>query len=391
MAAAATFEAAPEVLIWARRRWGLSAAEAAHELKIGADDLTMIEAGLTHPTVTLLTRMATKYHVSLTTLILAEPPPTRELPEDFRTVGGSPPVYTAETLQAIALTHVDQEAATDLARDLDEPIAPDIEQAILGGEIESLARRQRSILQISAQEQFTWHDARQGFRRWRASVEAQGILVFQRPLQRTSCRGFSTWATGFTPTIVVSSVEAPQAQTFTLLHEYGHLLLRQPGLCNEDPEGGRPGIERFCNQFAAAVLMPHNLVEEAIDTKELPRGKSWRRDDIVRLANVFRTSQPATALRLQELGLVPGDLFQSLGFDRDDDVWRAKTGYGRAPYARRALNRLGSHYIGLVLETLDRGMIDVVDADFYIDLKAKHLSQLREEYAAVSEVHFAPS
>jgi Zn-dependent peptidase ImmA (M78 family) len=47
---------------------------------------------------------------------------------------------------------------------------------------------------------------------------------------------------------------------FTLLHEYGHLLVRTTSVCigyvSLDGSSVRKTHERWCDVFAAAVLMP---------------------------------------------------------------------------------------------------------------------------------------
>ena len=75
MAKAQTFNANPAVLVWARERWGLDVEQAAAKLKIAPAQLERIERGQEPPTVALLRGMTKKYNISLTSLILAEPPP----------------------------------------------------------------------------------------------------------------------------------------------------------------------------------------------------------------------------------------------------------------------------------------------------------------------------
>ncbi len=381
MAKAQTFNANPAVLVWARERWGLEVEQAAAELKIAPAQLERIERGQEPPTVALLRGMTKKYNISLTSLILAEPPPVSDRPQDFRTEGGAEPVFSTKVTRAIILTHVNRTTATDLANDLEEPIGPDLPQTALDCDIEALAGEHRRLLNVTDAEQLKWGDARASFRHWRAQIEALGILVFLHPLPREDCRGFSLAGDKLMPAIVVSSLELPQAQTFTLLHEYAHLLLRRPGVCDEQERPAHRRPERFCNQFAAAALMPRSIVESTIAKLSLPTGAAWEIDDIARLAQRLRVSQPAAALRLGELQIAAAQLFRKLGLHRDLDVWRDENPVERKPvaipHARMRLNRLGSRYVGLVLASVDGGLIDDIDADYCLDLKIKHHEALR--------------
>src|SRR6202040_756339 len=56
------------------------------------------------------------------------------------------------------------------------------------------------------------------------------------------------------------------ARSFTLLHEFGHILLRQSGISSFN---SRNTVERFCNQFAAAFLLPVEAVEAAFPREVL--------------------------------------------------------------------------------------------------------------------------
>lgn len=58
--------------------------------------------------------------------------------------------------------------------------------------------------------------------------------------------------------ILVSDNEPIERQLFSVYHELGHLLQEQ-GLvygCFDGDEGNKKEKERFCNRFAAAMLMP---------------------------------------------------------------------------------------------------------------------------------------
>lgn len=393
MTKAQAFAANPAVLVWARERWGLDVGEAAAALGIERGRLERIEQGEEVPTVGLLEGMTTKYNVSLTSLVLAEPPPVPERPTDFRTEGGGGPLFSTAVTRAISQTHTGREAATDLAIELGEPIRPDLPAATLSSDVEALAAKHRQLLGVTDAHQKKWRDAGTAFRRWRARIEALGILVFLHPLPRGDCRGFSLGDDELMPAIVVSSHELPQARTFTLLHEYAHLLLRQPGLCDEQERPGYRLAERFCNQFAAEALMPRTVVEAAVAALSLPTSADWQIDDVARLARQLNVSQPAAALRLGELGLCDAPLFRKLGLDREVDVWdeaeKAERQSFAVPRARTQLNRLGSRYVSLVLSSVDGGLIDDTDVDYYVDLKIKHHEVLREMLSNEMRLHRA--
>ncbi|PJN93119.1 hypothetical protein CNY89_23520, partial [Amaricoccus sp. HAR-UPW-R2A-40] len=95
-------------------------------------------------------------------------------------------------------------------------------------------------------------------------------------------------------------------RVFSLLHELAHLMLRQSGVSDLDADGPRRAederIEVFCNQVAAAALMPRAqlLAEPLVAAKEGGRSE-WSDDDIRALATIYSVSREAVVRRLLTL------------------------------------------------------------------------------------------
>lgn len=113
-------------------------------------------------------------------------------------------------------------------------------------------------------------------------------------------------------TILINSTKPATRQHFSLGHELGHYFLHRDILKDEkaiiDSEDSLAGprilyrqentsneqLEREANTFAAALLMPADLVRDGWGA--IP--------DIERLAQIFQVSTVAMSIRLTELGLV---------------------------------------------------------------------------------------
>lgn len=108
--------------------------------------------------------------------------------------------------------------------------------------------------------------------------------------------------------ILASTSSVPWRQRFTIAHELGHLMARDDhGLhVDEDiyaPEHRRQPSEQRANAFAAALLMPVDMLREAV-------GSSGLTDEgFARLACQLRVSPSALAVRLSQLRLVAGSTF----------------------------------------------------------------------------------
>ncbi|MCY4618319.1 MAG: XRE family transcriptional regulator [Chloroflexi bacterium] len=274
-----------EVLAWARERWGLDRAQAAKALGLADERLAEYETGIHAIEPELLEKMTKAYQLSATNLILRNPPHERGVDTDFRTVGGQSPRRTTELIQAITTTVVDQELATALAVDLGLEVTPRIPQVTAEQDAESVGTTIRRLLEVSDSLQKEWGNSAEAFRQWRWRVEALGILVFLRKLtppeeERLNCRGFSNFASGLLPAIAVNANESKEAQCFTLMHEFVHLLRRESGICDEHENSDARQVERFCNRVAAAALMPRSLVMERIQSKGLPTGTDWSEENV---------------------------------------------------------------------------------------------------------------
>src|SRR5258708_5105588 len=85
----------PKILTWARETAALSLDKAAHDLglnpargRTGEERIAASEAGAEEPSRPLLLKMAKMYRRPLLAFYLAEPPPTGDRGQDFRTLPG---------------------------------------------------------------------------------------------------------------------------------------------------------------------------------------------------------------------------------------------------------------------------------------------------------------
>src|SRR5581483_10056774 len=112
------------------------------------------------------------------------------------------------------------------------------------------------------------------FEEYRAAVEARGLLVFrtngyngkwQIP-KDNPILGFSIYDEAC-PLIVVKK-QAPEArQTFTLMHELGHILLhRMSSIDDESDFQSHQGHEQEANTFAGCLLVPDEHLATVRDT-----------------------------------------------------------------------------------------------------------------------------
>jgi len=149
--------------------------------------------------------------------------------------------------------------------------------------------------------------------------------------------------------VLLSSRANPLRQRYTLAHEIAHLLLADPQReliarrMKADDE-----VERFCDNFAAALLLPRALV--LADYRQGPHTLATVRH----LAARTNTSLAAATVRLNEVAGWPQAL---LHWKRGDRGWRYRWGAGVPTALHRSL-RSAPETSGLLDELRDRGNRD---------------------------------
>jgi Zn-dependent peptidase ImmA (M78 family) len=332
--------------------------------------------------------MAVTYGISLNHLILPNPIPFRK-PDDYRTIANRQAVLTHATKIAIRTAFALQDNIDDLISNRErELIHERLSEVTLTENTEDIALRERNRLGVQPEDQVSWRSSYEAFRQWRRHIEQEGILVYLFNMSIGDCRGFSILEP--LPAIVVNDREPTHhARIFTLLHEYGHILLRKPGISDESRGNN---VEWFCNRLAAAILMPINLLREVLllppDAVEI----DWTDKQIATAARKMHVSQAALAIRLETLGYARDRFADRFNFGRSTEEPKKK-GKGRGPsmsWAERRLRSLGFAYSARVLTALRNKDISEVAAYRMLNAQPAHFAKI-QTLIEVERATYAPT
>lgn len=372
---ATTAHVTPEVLRWARESMGYALDQAAARLRLKPEALEAAEVGEGFLTLRQAERAASLYDRPFGELFLPAPPIEEPQEALLRRLPGAPaPPWPPEMLSLARRVRHRQEAASELYGMLDEapPWSEALEQLRVA-DLDAMARSARLTLGIDFEEQSSWRDG-SGYaplRAWIGSVEALGVLVMQDgTLPIELVRGFVS-AHASVPVIVVNTQDDPRARAFTILHEFGHLVL----IANGEPVG--PSTETWCNTFAGEVLMPHDLVAKALERTSRVHDALARVDD---LALTFGVSSYAAAVRVAQSGLLPKDEMRRVIGVIQSRGGAAKSSGGN--YYGTKVTRLGPTFIRLVFDGLDGQALTLSNAAGLLDVKVNHFDKLRETVAS---------
>jgi len=383
----------PAVLVWARESISLSKAVAARRLGVSEETLDRWESGELNPTITQLRAMADKYKRPLGVMLLREPPRTFDAMRDFRKspILDSPwsPELHGEFRRALEQREVFQELEEISPGSLPRTSRPP--RISKGGDVESAGYSLRSYLGVSSSQQNRWQNPYEALNSWSGAVESKGIIVIHtRNIPVDEMRGFSIGEWPF-PVIALNGGDFPRARSFTLLHELVHLSIRLGGLCDLHDEGNRntsgDELEHYCNQVAAAVLVPKDSLMADVRVTRATSSYDWTLTELAVIASRFQVSSEALLLRLVSLGKANWATYNrrkpELQAEYDSALQqirlRRQQGQGGANFYRTKARDIGHSYANTVLDAFGNRAISARDVADFLDIKYGQLSSLQAE------------
>jgi Zn-dependent peptidase ImmA (M78 family) len=366
----------PKVLRWARDARLLSLEQAAERLNWSTDRVVEVEQA-TEISLEELEKLASSYRLSTATLLMPEPLPADQYPpraiDDFRLhshIEAEPLTFATQIKveNAFELMELLSEVNDEDVNVAPRPLLP---TADIAEEAERVAIRERGRIAPPVDAQIGWETDKEAFLRWREAIEAQDIIVQKTTLHEASVRGFAIFARGY-GFMAVDSGDDYRARIFTLLHEYAHLLLRTSGISDQNRH---VKIERWCNQFAAAFLMPAAAFKRQYELI-CSEGPPASEHQVRKMANCFNVSLSSVAIRFEELGLAPRGFYEAL--KREWGVRKPRRGGGPSDLTQIdiELGRLGTTRVSAIGLALDKGLIDHIEAHHALDVPLEHLPAL---------------
>jgi len=382
-----------ELLVWARERAKLKIDDAAKAVNVSPERIEQWEKGEDAPTVNQLRSLAKKYHFPLAVFYLPEPPVDFAPLRDYRRM----PDFEDRTISPnlafhIRTAHERREVALELNDDLrDEPQIVAL-KTTLKDDPEEVGQSIRDLLGIEDEAQKKAARADRAFDFWRRKMEEHDILVFvvsgpSYSVELKEMRGFAI-AKPQLPVIVVNGKDYSQGgKTFTLLHEFTHILLGESAISNGSSDSlndtaEEQRIERFCDAVAAATLMPRRLVL-SFPNVEKSGYREWTDNELRTIARAIGVSRHALLLRFVTIKRATWDYYkmQRTRFEEEDRKAAEKAAH--EPKKEVAIkqpvlvmSRNGRGYTRLVFRGYYDQRITLNDVSNYLGAKVKHIPDL---------------
>jgi Zn-dependent peptidase ImmA (M78 family)/DNA-binding XRE family transcriptional regulator len=357
----------PDVLRWAISESGHGPEELASAVGVSLDVLDAWQAGDSRPNLTQARRLASKLHRPLAALLLPSPPKARPFVVEFRH-----PVSGRRELNASERRHLRRasrilETLSWIAGELtlDAPRTP---LGSVSADPAPVAAETRKLLGVTTAQQLAWPSSSTAFDHWRHALEETGHVVLLFSIGKASCRGFSAWDPR-APIIAVNTAWNEEARIYTLFHEFGHLITRTSSACVESlrtSEAGDP-VERWCERFAAEVLMPARDVEAVLRQQGwTPGTRITNLDTAATLARRFKVSLRAAVIRLVTTGAATWDLYDQIPVVADKKP-EAGGGTGRSRTEIRE-DQFGDRVASVLIDAVERDVISRSQAVDFLDI-----------------------
>jgi Zn-dependent peptidase ImmA (M78 family) len=351
------------MLTWAIDRARLSEGEVRDRFPDFGDWL----AGTAQPTLKQLEKFAQTTHAAIGFFFGSEPPDEPLPIPDYRTLSGrgvarpSPDLLDTlylcqqrqEWYRQYALTI--GEADLDFVGSLDRRTGPTVAAARMRVALQfEVNQRTRSSRLDDAVHQFT------------ELAENLGVLVMvngvvgsnnNRKLDIEEFRGFAI-SDALAPVVFINGSDSKSAQMFTLAHELAHLWLGESALTDATIRTRRNDVsERWCNEVAAELLVPLQLLEEKHDsTRELT-------EEMRRLSGEFKVSTLVVLRRLHDMGAISSGKFRT-AYDAELSRLLAleKPGEGGGNFYNTTVARVGRRFARAIIGSALEGRSSFTEA-----------------------------
>ena len=372
MARGKTVPITPAVLTWAIEQSGYTRQQIATKLDI---DVAKLEAweqdDHEKPNLTSFKALANVLKRPSAVLLLSEPPKASPPAVEFRHPPNIGRTFLNPTERCYLREVTRLQRTVAWIRSELGNTAISVPKVELGSDVENTATAIRQQLSVPVSDQLRWQNSSIALKEWRDILEESGVLVFLLQLGKDSCQGFSLWDDR-APVIASNTWWNPEARIYTLFHEYAHLLTRTNSACVQNGSTslsrGDDPAERWCEQFAAALLLPWDRVQDfiRIQFNWLPGRTISDLDWVRRIARHFKVSLRAVTLRLIGKKAATWDLYEKIPSWSDE-----KRGGGGGGGRRRAQARedtFGSRTIDVFLIAIREDLISRADALSYLDI-----------------------
>lgn len=379
----------PERIVWCCDDFGIGLDELASE--IGVSPLTLqgvVDGDGKGLTFNQLSKMASYFGRGILFFLEYDPIDENRIhTAAFRTLANQKPELSAKMRALIERVEWQRTIYLSLRNELDHDDYPIFTPPLFDGHsISEAARQARNWLGLNTHKNFS-------FELYRTALETQGILVFRsngyngkwQIAADSPILGFTLYDENC-PVIVIKKQEYEPIQSFTLMHELGHLLLhRSSSIDDFNDMQSHAGEERDANAFAGLLLVPDEflaMIRDVDRPDEVSKYDEW----LAPFRRSWAVSGEVILRRLLDSGRLHKNDYTNYR------AWRAEpaampipvSGGARIYRHREPKHIFGDRFVRTILDALSGQRITLAKASSYLDgLKVSDVHELERHYASI--------
>ncbi len=376
MAKSFTVDVVPQVLSWLRRSAGWEIEEVAKKLRTSVEVVKDLESGKRSPTMRQLRVLSEIYKRPIASFFLSKPKQELPMPKDYRFLPNKTNIFDRKTILAIRRTRSLQSLSKELSFNINYTTKMEVKKAELTDNPELIASEYRKILNLDIEKQRKFRDAYKMLGHLRDVLEDLNILVFQFSMPIEDARGFAL--ADETPNIIViNSKDSIEARLFTLMHEFGHIILGETVIdFPEESLQARNNIEAWCNAFSSAFLLPK---EVSIDLFTKNKYKLTETDTLNALSKKYKVSKAVLLVKMVSLNYISRQEFESVlarYAPKETKVEKKEMQVIGMASDQRCLSEVGNKFVSLVANNFDKDFITYNDALSFLSIKSRNFDKV---------------
>ena len=374
-----TIEINSEVLKWLRESSGWKIEEVSKRLGTSPEAISEFEAGKKSPTLTQLRVLSELYKRSLASFFLSKPKEETPLPKDYRFLPNRANIFDRKTILAIRRSRSLQSIGKELSLNIRYETVIKTKKAALIDNPELIAAEYRELFDLSFEKQRKFKDAYKLFGYLRDVLEDLNVLVFQFSMPIEDARGFAL-ADDIPSIVVINSKDSIEARLFTLMHEFGHILLGETVIdIPDESQANRDSIERWCNAFSASFLLPKESIIELFKEYLVILTET---ETLNSLSRKYKVSKAVLLVKMLELDYISRQEFENVlarYVPMETKKIEVKKKDINLTSDQRCLSKMGNKFVSLVANNFDKNFITYSDALNYLSIKSKNFDKVLEK------------
>jgi Zn-dependent peptidase ImmA (M78 family)/DNA-binding XRE family transcriptional regulator len=359
----------PDVFKWLRESSGWSQEEIAKRLNTSIDSINKIENGQKQPTIKQLNELSNIFKRPVAAFFLDEPKHEKPKPKDYRLLPNKKGKFDKKTIFVLRKARRMQELCRELSLYINYETKAKIKKVKITENPEKLANYYRNLFEITKEKQRKFKSPYELFNYLRDILEDMNIFVFQYSMPVEDARGF-VFVDESPFIIAVNTKDSIEARLFSLMHEFGHILLGESAIDLPDITlNSRNTIEKWCNEFASSFLLPKDIAIELFNNKDL---------SIETISNKYKISKQMILVNMLKL-----DYIEKEEYERILNLYKPKIKtkkeskkQGGIPSEKKRLSEFGNKFVSLVANNYDKENITYNDALNYLSIKSKNFDSL---------------